>query len=504
MIIFIYKNKYILILIILLSAVFSINRVKTQNWGDDFAHYILQAKYIVQGIPQFESKIIYNKQISIGPPAYPIGFPLLISPVYALFGNSIEAFLYFIDVCLLLLGIVLFYFYKNFFTEKLSLLLSVLFIFNPWILTMKSHIMSDIPYTLFTFLAITLFFKKNKKIGVYIILGLLIGFLISIRSLGISIALSFSIVLLYSIYKNIKDKIFVKKEFINLFFMNFASIFMLVLFDWLFKMPKEGSYIDQLNFTELTKIVLSNINYYINFIYNYFPFNLEAASQYEYFKENFPIVNILWNIGTMPIRAFIFVALLLGFFYKIRQNFGVLSLFFVIYLGLIMPWNFSPPRYLLPILPVVIFYLVVGLKNINVNKYIYVFVISFVFVPVYLSGIYFLNKQTSIVREGPQIQQAQEAFDYIRQNIPNNSVVVFRKPRALALYTEKRTIINTLDLDFTKLNQDFKVKTNEIYFLLDKKYFGKPNILKIQNEYGNNIQLVWNNKRFYLLKKGNI
>jgi len=498
---FIYKNKYILILIILLSAVFSINRIKTQNWGDDFAHYILQAKHIVQGIPQSESKIIYNKQISIGPPAYPIGFPLLIAPVFAIFGNNIEAFLFFIDINLILLGVILFYFYSYFFSKKLSFFLSLLFIFNPWMLTMKSHIMSDIPYTLFSFLAITLFLKENKKIVNYAILGVLVGFLISIRTLGISMLASFSIVLVYSIYKKIRENNSFKQELINLFILNFASFLLLAVFNFIFRMPKEGSYLDQLNFAELINAMVNNIVYYTDFIYNYFPFNLEGASQYTSFKQQFPLLSNIILFIYKPLRAFVFVAFLLGFFYKIKEKFNVVHLFSLIYLGLLMPWEFSPPRYLMPFLPLFIYFIALGFKQLTIHKYLYIFTLVFILLPTYFAGIYFLNKQATITREGPQMQQAQEAFDYIKKNVPDNSVVVFRKPRALALYTNKTTIINKLDLNYKILEENFGKKTNNLYFLLDNAYFGKIEISKVQEKYGSDIQLIWHNKRFYLLKR---
>jgi hypothetical protein len=63
------------------------------DWGDDNAHYLLQAKYIAQGTPQANSQYIFNPDCPVlGPPAYPIGLPLLLSGVYYFMGLNFHAF----------------------------------------------------------------------------------------------------------------------------------------------------------------------------------------------------------------------------------------------------------------------------------------------------------------------------------------------------------------------------------------------------------------------------
>src|SRR5665213_140532 len=94
------------LLVVLLIPLFFINIRDSHDWGDDFAQYIQQAINSTKGIPQSESGYIYNREIDIV--ARPVGFPLMLAPVYMVFGNSIKAFSVTITLFLFLLGITLF------------------------------------------------------------------------------------------------------------------------------------------------------------------------------------------------------------------------------------------------------------------------------------------------------------------------------------------------------------------------------------------------------------
>ena len=81
---------YFIVLMLSIPLLF-INVKDSHDWGDDFAGYIHQAKNIVEGNSQFQTGYIINVEGPVlGPPTYPIGFPLLLSPVYYFFGNNIK------------------------------------------------------------------------------------------------------------------------------------------------------------------------------------------------------------------------------------------------------------------------------------------------------------------------------------------------------------------------------------------------------------------------------
>ena len=93
---------------IMLIPLFFINVRSSHDWGGDFAMYILQTKNITEAVPQSELPYIYNPDNAVlCPPAYPIGFPLLLSPVYAITGNSIVAFSLWITTFLFGIGMLI-------------------------------------------------------------------------------------------------------------------------------------------------------------------------------------------------------------------------------------------------------------------------------------------------------------------------------------------------------------------------------------------------------------
>ena len=106
------KWKVILIASIVFLPLLFINVRNSSDWGDDFAQYIHQAGNIVKGIPQSETGFIYSQENYIGPQAYPVGFPLLLAPAYAVAGNNMLAFTTFISLIYIVLGLLLVFFYR--------------------------------------------------------------------------------------------------------------------------------------------------------------------------------------------------------------------------------------------------------------------------------------------------------------------------------------------------------------------------------------------------------
>jgi hypothetical protein len=98
------KQTLIFIVTFLVIGVFIFCTVNSgHDWGDDFAQYILHAANLANGKPYADTGYIVNPDNpSIGPSAYPPLFPLILAPVYAVFGLNLTAFKY--VECLFLLG----------------------------------------------------------------------------------------------------------------------------------------------------------------------------------------------------------------------------------------------------------------------------------------------------------------------------------------------------------------------------------------------------------------
>ena len=82
------RKIYILpfIIVALTAAIYLISFRPGHDWGGDFSEYIAQAKSISEGY-DFPGKFVGT----YGSFIYPWGFPLLLSPIYSLFGLNIFA-----------------------------------------------------------------------------------------------------------------------------------------------------------------------------------------------------------------------------------------------------------------------------------------------------------------------------------------------------------------------------------------------------------------------------
>jgi hypothetical protein len=130
------------------------------DWGDDFSAYIMQARSITEGAPrQFIEANRFTVEQSyaiLGPVVYPWGFPVMLAPVYRLFGLNMLALKAVSGVCLLLFLLVLWPGFRKRHSPLWFLCLVGLFALNPLLLGFTNHVLSDIPFMLFSTLAIVL------------------------------------------------------------------------------------------------------------------------------------------------------------------------------------------------------------------------------------------------------------------------------------------------------------------------------------------------------------
>src|SRR6185436_14386507 len=180
-------KKYLLLplLAVLCIPLFFLNMRDNHDWGDDFAQYILQAKNIAEGKSQAATGFISDEKLpAISPKAYPSGFPLMLAGIYAWKGNSILAFSYLITTFLFLLCLVMFIFFRRYFSGLASLLLVLIFAYNPWTLNAKAEILSDIPFSFFFLGATLLYLNRTASVTMTLLTGIACGIMISIRAAG--------------------------------------------------------------------------------------------------------------------------------------------------------------------------------------------------------------------------------------------------------------------------------------------------------------------------------
>src|SRR5215216_4627191 len=68
-----------------------INIVDYTGWGDDFARYLEEARNIAEGRPYHYSTWIYDERNTVyAPPAYPVGYPLMLAPLVKIWGIQLR------------------------------------------------------------------------------------------------------------------------------------------------------------------------------------------------------------------------------------------------------------------------------------------------------------------------------------------------------------------------------------------------------------------------------
>lgn len=125
-----------------------------QNWSDDWAGYILQAKSILQGTTSSyaieNAFMMQHSAIRSGPSVYPWGLPLMLCAESLLAGFSLSVFKYFNILCFVLLVTAIWCLAVDIAGKWQGLSMAFLFAFNPVLLHYCNHILTEIPFTLAT------------------------------------------------------------------------------------------------------------------------------------------------------------------------------------------------------------------------------------------------------------------------------------------------------------------------------------------------------------------
>lgn len=142
------------------------------SWGGDFSGYIAQAIALANGeVAQYitdNTLMMTKSDWLIGPYAYPWGFPLLLAPLYKIFGFNIVAFKSVGIICYTLFVSIFYIFCANRLPRIYAIFATLLFALNPYITNFSANeICSDIPFMLFGFIALIILAKLFSKTTQY-------------------------------------------------------------------------------------------------------------------------------------------------------------------------------------------------------------------------------------------------------------------------------------------------------------------------------------------------
>lgn len=471
------KHIPTLILFLILIPLFYVNIRDSHDWGGDFAQYLAQAKNISSGVSHDNTNYIFNEELPvIGPRAYPPGFPLLLSPVYLFFGDKISVFLIYITIFLILFAIAGFYFFRKYFDNLNSILLSLIIAFNPYFLNFKGEIVSDIPFAFFFLFGLLVYTGKNKITPTNaIITGVLAAFLSQVRSVGFTFIIA---ILIWFVINYIRSK-YKSGHGINPYLKHHLLMFLcfIVFFIFfryiLFPLSNSGSYsyAGMFSFSGLIEELLLNIDYYQDRLLIFF--QPEAG---------------IWNFLPTLISSFILIFFIIGLIIRIIRQISFSEILFFVYLLVILvyPYRHGGFRLIIPITPLILFYAFYAFTRSEYNKkYKWLSLASIILLLILASYIradkLIFRYQQNII-EGPQKSESKEVFKYIISDTEKNSVIAFFKPRVLGFYTERQSVAIGNIISVGELLSSIE-KYGIDYLLIHKKYSIIPDSLANNPKY---------------------
>lgn len=460
------------LLIVASAIIFYLFTIRPGNdWGGDFALYIAHAKNIATGHPYADTGYVYNpNEPFLSPRSYPPVFPLVLSPVYAVFGLN----LYAMKVANILVFAVFLLLFSRHAGQHLERRLSQLVLvavvaFSPWFWNAKDSVLPDFTFLLCLYATI-LFVDRHYKVNlgtkspvfVGISTALLVYLNYATRSVGMFLVPALILLDFIRLRK-------VRKATMIAAFIFFAAYY--AQNSWL---QIDVSYVDGIQSIADESLELSS------------PGAADASGTHQHgtFQCRRLCLIVTELISRIPqkvkfygaemaaywengysaeaaIVVFVCVGLLaiIGFVYQLLRVSSLSEFFVVVYVMVLLVVPFVQVRYLLPIVPFYLLYAVVGLERtvtamrtvtIRWPKIPNILLVAFlgVVIPSY-AGKYLTYNSDEMVH-GVESTDSKELFAFVRTT-PIDSLLVFHKPRPLALFTGRRSVIYQWEPDADKL-----------------------------------------------------
>ncbi len=501
------KKTYLTLFLIIL-LVFVINLISFKNghnWGDDFAAYIDQTRSIVDGtFDDFVSINEYRVENSTkrtGPLFSTWGLPFLLSPIYYTFGLDIHVMKVYVYLFFLFFLLIVFLLFKDSLSNRENLLLVAIIAFSTWFFDFKDSVSPDVPFSFFSLLSLYLinkFLIKNERwINTFVsfsLIGILISFTYTIKAAGIVLLPTLLIV------QYIENRHSLRRNN-NFFFLHSIPyvifIVLTAIISWSISIESSSDYFTYESLSFNLKTLIINFKYYLFLPSRFFPFLFlkMSASWFEFNKFSLVIYGIMLSF------------VILGMIHKMKKDyFYLVYIFLTLSLLLVYPSR-NGARYIISIFPFFLYFLFAGLSKITLSfsvteklkpfniSGISLFGVSMLLMSfIYVSHATYQNiifNRTGVI-EGPYSADSVELFNYIKANSEKDDAVIFDKPRAMSLYTNRKSL--TLNRYFS--TPDDVLNAPARYVALSKKKL-LPNDFTIQDFQGN-LHCEFENNTFIL------
>ncbi len=380
----------------------------------------------------------------------------------------------------------------------LFLSIPIFIIYNHWVL-------SEMPFLCFSLGALYFFIKAQKNKNIYYYLSFsLATYSFFIRTAGISLILAMMLILL------------IKKEFRHLAILLF--IFLAVFVPWQIRnlhIPNQGSYVDQLLAKNPYQMELGRASFYELLVRVWDNFIL-------YFFTILPmtILPLIKASALLTITGLLFtIFTIIGFMVRIKKVM-ILEAYLIFGIIILVTWPrvWSSDRFLLPILPVLVIYIlfaIIWLAEKMKSKY-FMPAVGGMIVMLNILPIFSLAKEAitnnieylkgdKYAGYSPDWKNYFEVINFIKKNIPNDKIVMARKPEFVFLLSQHKSF----SYPFTTNRAEVKSAiTKTDYILFDSFYWTGTSmryLLPVLQENIQDYEIIYQTKKppFYLLKTKN-
>lgn len=414
---------YLIIIIVALTAYYALF-LSHELWiRADSAIYLMLGRSLAAGTGYVD---YYSPQPRINT-LYPCGYPVLLSIAIWIFGYNIFLLRVLMVVMSGLCLVVLIGILKRYLEGKELLFAFLLFALSPLFIYFTNMFATEVPYMLFSWLAILILNKEHKLTWAMVLaaaLAMIIGFYI--RTVGIILYISLIIYLLM----RKENKYILPVLLLGLSVLpwvihvatsdcGYQTIFM-------FKDPYNLS-LGTITASDMFIRILSNIKYYIGKVVADLVF-------FPCFKE------ITFGSAIFPIKIFLSLTFSLlfitAFFNYVRQKgVGIAEIYVVIYSAVLIFWTYHDERFFIPIYPFLISYLLIFLRKprIRLVRNIIIFAL--------FAGLISGNiKALKEVAEGERGKPFLETMAWLKANTPPDAIIMSPDPASTYLYSERKAI----------------------------------------------------------------
>jgi hypothetical protein len=417
------QTNKLVIIIIFVTGIFSLFTMNgSHSWGDDFAMYLMHAENIANAETYNATGFIFNEMApTYAPQSYPPGFPLLLAPVQPFFELNYAAYKVYILLFFMLYLWLAYLFLKNKLSDKYVIAIVFILAMSPFIWQLRDSILADIPGALFFLLSCMLFEKalKSNAISTWLLCGFVLYFAYVTRSTAIVLLPAFFMHVVIKKTGHLKQ---IGLITILFFAFNYLQSFIFV---------EESNYFTMLSstlFNSPLSVTLNRVGTFIDWYFNAFS-DLYIGNYH--------------NIALNTIAFYLtFILFLAGFINRLIKSNSYVEWMFLFFLGLVVIWpGYQGLRYFTPVLIFYLFFAAKGLALIpNLRLATGVSIILMVSI-IGSYGSFYFNANYGPDKYGLQSKNSIGLFDYIKNNTPQDGIIMSAKPRAIGLITDRGGIV---------------------------------------------------------------